>query len=115
MTYFKTDAEKQKKETERMEEAVKQQTDPTPSTSLPLPSTVPSEEETKETKSNTQEMLPRSGLLSHPSPVQYSVPLEKEDTKLFKKVTHSSSDQPSWMELAKKKSQAWNDMPQMIK
>nr|XP_056717963.1 CRACD-like protein [Euleptes europaea] len=112
VVYSKTDAEKQKKEMERAEEAVKQQTDPTRST---LPSTVPSEEEMKETTSNTQELLPRAGLLSHHSPVQYSVPSEKEDMKLFKNVTHSSSDQPSWMELAKKKSQAWSDMPQMIK
>ncbi|XP_060089828.1 CRACD-like protein isoform X2 [Heteronotia binoei] len=115
MKYSKTDAEKQKQETERMEEAVKQQTDPTQNISLPLPSTIPSEEEAKKTKSNTQEVLPRSGSLSHPSTVQYSVPLEKEDTKLFKKVSHSSSDQPLWMELAKKKAQAWNDMPQLIK
>ncbi|XP_048350491.1 CRACD-like protein isoform X2 [Sphaerodactylus townsendi] len=112
VAYSKTDAEKQKKEIERMEEAVKQQTETTQST---LPSTVPSEEETKETMSNAQELLPRAGLLSHHNPVPYSMPLEKEDVKLFKNVTHSSSDQPSWMELAKKKSQAWSDMPQMIK
>ncbi|XP_077199593.1 CRACD-like protein isoform X2 [Paroedura picta] len=113
VTYSKTDSEKPKKETERMEETVKQQTDPTHSTPSSLPSSIPSEEQAKETKSDTQEILAKSGLLSHPSPVQHSVLLEKENMKLFKKVTHS--DQPSWMELAKKKSQAWSDMPQMIK
>uniref|UniRef100_R4G9X9 DUF4592 domain-containing protein n=1 Tax=Anolis carolinensis TaxID=28377 RepID=R4G9X9_ANOCA len=46
--------------------------------------------------------------------VQFSlVPTEKEDIKPLKKISHS--DQPSWMELAKKKSQAWSDMPQRIK
>ncbi|XP_054829465.1 CRACD-like protein [Eublepharis macularius] len=115
VAYDKAGAEKQKREMERMEEAIKQQTDLTQRAFLPMPSTVHSEEETKEAKSDTQEMLPRVSLLSHHSSVQYSVLLEKEDTKLVKKVTHSSSDQPSWMELAKKKSQAWSDMPQMIK
>uniref|UniRef100_A0A8C0GSR7 CRACD like n=1 Tax=Chelonoidis abingdonii TaxID=106734 RepID=A0A8C0GSR7_CHEAB len=46
---------------------------------------------------------------------QSSVLIEKEEMNQFKKVSHSAPDQPSWMELAKKKSQAWSDMPQIIK
>uniref|UniRef100_A0A674HSU2 CRACD like n=1 Tax=Terrapene triunguis TaxID=2587831 RepID=A0A674HSU2_9SAUR len=46
---------------------------------------------------------------------QSSVLTEKEEMNQFKKVSHSAPDQPSWMELAKKKSQAWSDMPQIIK
>uniref|UniRef100_A0A670I943 CRACD like n=1 Tax=Podarcis muralis TaxID=64176 RepID=A0A670I943_PODMU len=52
-------------------------------------------------------------LFSHT--VQSSALIEREDIKPLKKVSHSSPDQPSWMELAKKKSQAWSDMPQRIK
>uniref|UniRef100_A0A8C3TF19 KIAA1211 like n=1 Tax=Chelydra serpentina TaxID=8475 RepID=A0A8C3TF19_CHESE len=46
---------------------------------------------------------------------QSSVLIEKEEMNQFKKVSHSAPDQPSWMELAKKKSQAWSDMSQIIK
>uniref|UniRef100_A0A8C4VCG9 CRACD like n=1 Tax=Gopherus evgoodei TaxID=1825980 RepID=A0A8C4VCG9_9SAUR len=46
---------------------------------------------------------------------QSSVLIEKEEMNQFKRVSHSVPDQPSWMELAKKKSQAWSDMPQIIK
>ncbi|XP_053161669.1 CRACD-like protein isoform X2 [Hemicordylus capensis] len=106
----KADAEKQTKE-ERVEEVVRQQRDFTRNTISPLPPTVPSEEQKKETKPDTQESLTRGGLLSHHSPVS----TEKEAIKPVKKIGHSSPDQPSWMELAKKKSQAWSDMPQMIK
>lgn len=39
---------------------------------------------------------------------------EKELHQL-KRASYASTDQPSWMELARKKSQAWSDMPQIIK
>ncbi|XP_042311967.1 CRACD-like protein [Sceloporus undulatus] len=108
----KTDAEKQMQENERVEEAVRQQADFTQSPLLPFPPTVSSEKQKKETKLDIQESLPRASMLSHQSPVQSSVvPTEKEDIKPLKKISH----QPSWMELAKKKSQAWSDMPQRIK
>ncbi|KAH0624625.1 hypothetical protein JD844_032283 [Phrynosoma platyrhinos] len=111
----KTDAEKQLQEKERVEEAVRQQGDFTRSTLLPFLPTVSSEKQKKETKLDIQESLPRASMLSHHSPVQSSlVPTEKEDIKPLKKISHSP-DQPSWMELAKKKSQAWSDMPQRIK
>lgn len=113
----KANAEKQIKEKEKMEEPERQQTDFARNTFLPFPPTVASEEQKKDTKSDLQEPLPKASLLSlsHHSSAQSSVPAEKEDIKPVKKVVHSSPDQPSWMELAKKKSQAWNDMPQMIK
>ncbi|XP_062983745.1 CRACD-like protein [Elgaria multicarinata webbii] len=111
----KADAEKHIKEKERMEEPVRQQTDFTRNTSSFFPPTVFSDEQKKEIKLDMQEPLPRASLLSHHSPVQSSVPIEKEDIKPQKKVRHSSPDKPSWMELAKKKSQAWSDMPQKIK
>ncbi|KAJ6667419.1 hypothetical protein lerEdw1_016540 [Lerista edwardsae] len=108
-------AEKQIKEKEKVEEPARQQTDLARNAFFPFPSTVPSEEQKKDTKSDLQEFLPKAGSLSHHSSAQSSVPVEKEDIKPLKKVARSSPDQPSWMELAKKKSQAWSDMPQMIK
>lgn len=41
--------------------------------------------------------------------------VDKEEISHLKKVSNAAPDQPSWMELAKKKSQAWSDMPQIIK
>ncbi|KAM8977451.1 CRACD-like protein [Pelodytes ibericus] len=61
-----------------------------------------------EVKEEVKEQRQRANTLSHP------VPAEKEE-KTVRQVTQSVSGEPSWMELAKKKSQAWNDMPQIIK
>lgn len=45
-----------------------------------------------------------------------SLPLvDKEEISHLKKASNAAPDQPLWMELAKKKSQAWSDMPQIIK
>lgn len=41
--------------------------------------------------------------------------VDKEEISHFKKASNAAADQPSWMELAKKKSQAWSDMPHIIK
>lgn len=41
--------------------------------------------------------------------------VDKEEINHLKKASNAAPDQPSWMELAKKKSQAWSDMPQIIK
>lgn len=46
---------------------------------------------------------------------QLSLLTEKEEKVISKRPTLSVSEEPSWMELAKKKSQAWSDMPQIIK
>lgn len=41
--------------------------------------------------------------------------VDKEEISPLRKANNAAADQPSWMELAKKKSQAWSDMPQIIK
>uniref|UniRef100_A0A8C8S1Y4 KIAA1211 like n=1 Tax=Pelusios castaneus TaxID=367368 RepID=A0A8C8S1Y4_9SAUR len=110
----KSDAEKQKKEKERMERSMKQQTDVIKSKPSHLAPTT-SEEQWDRTKSEVKELLPRPKSLSHHVSAQSSVLIEKEEINHLKKGSHSAPDQPSWMELAKKKSQAWSDMPQIIK
>ncbi|XP_039376648.1 CRACD-like protein isoform X2 [Mauremys reevesii] len=111
----KSDTEKQNKEKERMEGSMKQQADFIRSKPSDLAPKTSSEEQRNETKSDVNEPLPRANSLSHHVPAQSSVLIEKEEMNQFKKVSHSAPDQPSWMELAKKKSQAWSDMPQIIK
>ncbi|XP_058040888.1 CRACD-like protein [Ahaetulla prasina] len=113
----KADAEKQIKEKETMEEAVRQQSDLPQNTVSSSPftaSSVETKKETKETKLEMQDLSLRNSLSSHQNPAQPLLPIEKGDIKPFKKVSQSP-DQPSWMELAKKKSQAWSDRPQKIK
>ncbi|XP_073208580.1 testis-specific gene 10 protein isoform X6 [Lepidochelys kempii] len=112
---IKSDTEKQNKETERMEGSMKQQANFIRSKPSHLGPKTSSEEQRNETKSDMNEPLPRANLLSHHVPAQSSVLIEREEMNQFKKVSHSAPDQPSWMELAKKKSQAWSDMPQIIK
>ncbi|GAB0178885.1 CRACD-like protein [Grus japonensis] len=108
----KSDTEKQNKEKEQTEGSVKQQWSK-PSHLAPKTS---SEEHRKETKSEVKEPLLRTNSLSHYVPVAPSPALvDKEEISHFKKVSNAAPDQPSWMELAKKKSQAWSDMPQIIK
>ncbi|KFQ11970.1 Uncharacterized protein KIAA1211-like, partial [Haliaeetus albicilla] len=108
----KSDTEKQNKEKERTEGSVKQQWSK-PSHLAPKTT---SEEQRKETKSEMKELLLRTNSLSHCVPVAPSPPLEdKEEISHLKKASNAAPDQPSWMELAKKKSQAWSDMPQIIK
>uniref|UniRef100_A0A669QIM7 KIAA1211 like n=1 Tax=Phasianus colchicus TaxID=9054 RepID=A0A669QIM7_PHACC len=46
---------------------------------------------------------------------QSLAPGDKDEISHLKKASTAAPDQPSWMELAKKKSQAWSDMPQIIK
>lgn len=46
---------------------------------------------------------------------QSSAPGDKDEISHLKKASPAAPDQPLWMELAKKKSQAWSDMPQIIK
>nr|XP_048714190.1 testis-specific gene 10 protein isoform X3 [Caretta caretta] len=112
---IKSDTEKQNKETERMEGSMKQQANFIRSKPSHLGPKTSSEEQRNETKSDMNEPVPRANLLSHHVPAQSSVLIEREEMNQFKKVSHSAPDQPSWMELAKKKSQAWSDMPQIIK
>ncbi|KFP20014.1 Uncharacterized protein KIAA1211-like, partial [Egretta garzetta] len=107
-----SDTEKQNKEKEQTEGSVKQQW--SKPSHLALKTT--SEEQRKETKSEVKEPLLRTNSLSHYVPVAPSPALvDKEEISHFKKASNAAADQPSWMELAKKKSQAWSDMPQIIK
>lgn len=109
----KSDTEKQNKEKERTEEPVKQQW--SKPSSLALKPT--SEEQRKESKSEVKEPLMRTNSLSHFVPVAQSPALTDKEEEIipFKKASNAAPDQPSWMELAKKKSQAWSDMPHIIK
>ncbi|KAF6103893.1 hypothetical protein HJG60_007223 [Phyllostomus discolor] len=66
------------------------------------------------TKLHLQEGLQRGISLSHQNLAQSAAMTEKELHQL-KRASYASADQPSWMELARKKSQAWSDMPQIIK
>ncbi|XP_074949239.1 CRACD-like protein isoform X1 [Phalacrocorax aristotelis] len=108
----KSDTEKQNKEKERTEGSVKQQWSK-PAHLAPKPT---AEEQGKEAKSEVKEPLLRTNSLSHYVPVAPSPALvDKMEISHFKKASNAAADQPSWMELAKKKSQAWSDMPQIIK
>ncbi|XP_074847762.1 CRACD-like protein isoform X2 [Carettochelys insculpta] len=108
-----SDKEKQHKEKERIEGSMKQQADFL--RSKPSHFTPKTSFEGNETKSEMKEPLARVNSLSHHVPGQSSVLIEKEERNPFKKVSHSAPYKPSWMELAKKKSKAWSDMPQIIK
>uniref|UniRef100_A0A8C9EYZ3 KIAA1211 like n=1 Tax=Pavo cristatus TaxID=9049 RepID=A0A8C9EYZ3_PAVCR len=108
----KSDTEKQNKEKERTEGSVKQQWSK-PSHLAPKTT---SEEQRKEPKSEAKELLTRTNSLSHFVSVARSpAPGDKDEISHLKKASTAAPDQPSWMELAKKKSQAWSDMPQIIK
>ena len=75
-----------------------------------------SEEQRKESKPEAKEPLTRTNSLSHfVSVAQPPAPGDKDEIGHLKKASSAAPDQPSWMELAKKKSQAWSDMPQIIK
>ncbi|KAM3836370.1 CRACD-like protein isoform 1-T1 [Vipera latastei] len=110
----KADAEKQIKEKKTMEEMVRQQSDLPQNIVSPSLFTASVGETKKETKLEMQDSSLRNSLSSYQSPAQPSLPTERGDVKPLRKIGHSP-DQPSWMELAKKKSQAWSDKPQRIK
>ncbi|XP_064264177.1 CRACD-like protein isoform X1 [Passer domesticus] len=107
----KSNTEKQNKTKEQTEGPVKQQWSK-PSHLAPKTT---SEEQRKDTKSEAKPLL-RTNSLSHCVPVAPSPALvDKEEISHLKKGSNAAPNQPSWMELAKKKSQAWSDMPQIIK
>ncbi|CAN8196445.1 unnamed protein product [Coccothraustes coccothraustes] len=106
----KSNTEKQNKGKEQTEGPVKQWSKP----SHLAPKTT-SEEQRKDTKSEAKALL-RTNSLAHCVPVAPSAALvDKEEISHLKKASNAAPNQPSWMELAKKKSQAWSDMPQIIK
>ncbi|XP_072788603.1 CRACD-like protein isoform X4 [Taeniopygia guttata] len=107
----KSNTEKQNKGNEQTEGPVKQQRSK-PSHLAPKST---SEEQRKDSKSAEKSLL-RTNSLSHYVPVAPSPALvDKEEISHLKKASSAAPSQPAWMELAKKKSQAWSDMPQIIK
>ncbi|XP_005486479.2 CRACD-like protein isoform X2 [Zonotrichia albicollis] len=105
-----SNTEKQNKGKEQTEGAVKQQWS---KPSHVAPKTT-SEEQRKDIKSETKSLL-RTNSLSHCVPAPSPALVDKEETSHLKKASNAAPSQPSWMELAKKKSQAWSDMPRIIK
>ncbi|CAK6435357.1 unnamed protein product [Pipistrellus nathusii] len=62
-----------------------------------------------------QEGLQRGISLSHQNLAAQSAAMAERELHQLKRASYASAEQPSWMELARKKSQAWSDMPQIIK
>lgn len=70
----------------------------------------------EKTKTETNEPRQRANTLPYPVPgTPLSLLKEKEEKVIPKRPTLSVSEEPNWMEMAKKKSQAWSDMPHSIK
>ncbi|XP_007957722.1 CRACD-like protein [Orycteropus afer afer] len=110
---LKSEMGKQAKAPERAQESTKQ-ADFVRSKSFLIAPVKPFVERKHGTKLNLKEGLQRGISLSHQNLAQSAVMTEKELNQL-KRASYASADQPSWMELARKKSQAWSDMPQIIK
>uniref|UniRef100_A0A8C5P6Q1 CRACD like n=1 Tax=Leptobrachium leishanense TaxID=445787 RepID=A0A8C5P6Q1_9ANUR len=108
------EANKETVDKDRIEDVLKNQGDLPQNKTANVTATVFPELHGQEIKTDVRAQRPRSNTLSHPIPVP-AHPSEKEDKNPPKRTTQSVSEEPSWMELAKKKSQAWNDMPQIIK
>ncbi|XP_053311138.1 CRACD-like protein [Spea bombifrons] len=107
--------EKQMKDKGVIETNIKQQSDlltnKTTNTATDIPDSCG-----QETKAELKDQRPRANTLSQPThATQLSLQTEKEEKTAVKQASHSATGEPSWMELAKKKSQAWSDMPQKIK
>uniref|UniRef100_A0A2K6SAX1 CRACD like n=1 Tax=Saimiri boliviensis boliviensis TaxID=39432 RepID=A0A2K6SAX1_SAIBB len=109
----KSELGKQAKVPERAQEHVKQ-ADFVRSKSFLITPVKPAVDRKQGAKLNLKEGLQRGISLSHQNLAQSAVMTEKELHQL-KRASYASTDQPSWMELARKKSQAWSDMPQIIK
>ncbi|XP_031223104.1 uncharacterized protein KIAA1211-like homolog isoform X3 [Mastomys coucha] len=110
---LKTETGKQAKMVERAQESVKQG-DFVRSKSFLMTPAKPAVTQRQGSKLNLKEGLQRGISLSHQNLAQAAATTEKELHQL-KRASYASTDQPSWMELARKKSQAWSDMPQIIK
>ncbi|XP_061011931.1 CRACD-like protein isoform X2 [Dama dama] len=110
---LKSDTGRPAKAPERTQEPVKQ-ADFVRSKSFLMTPAKPPVDQRQGTKLRLQEGLQRGISLSHQNLAQSAAMMEKELHQL-KRASYGSTDQPSWMELARKKSQAWSDMPQIIK
>ncbi|XP_036993105.2 CRACD-like protein isoform X2 [Artibeus jamaicensis] len=110
---LKSEIGKPAKAPERIQEPMKQ-ADFVRSKSFLMAPAKPAVDRRQGTKLHLQEGLQRGISLSHQNLAQSAVMTEKELHQL-KRASYASAEQPSWMELARKKSQAWSDMPQIIK
>ncbi|XP_006166650.1 uncharacterized protein KIAA1211-like homolog [Tupaia chinensis] len=109
----KSETGKQAKVPERAQEPVKQ-ADFVRSKSFLITPAKPAVDRRQGAKLNLKEGLQRGISLSQQNLAQSAAMTDKELHQL-KRASYASADQPSWMELARKKSQAWSDMPQIIK
>ncbi|XP_069613606.1 CRACD-like protein isoform X2 [Ranitomeya imitator] len=108
------DSEKQDKD--RAEVQSKQQVDVIQNKTTSVSVSVLPESYGPDAKLEKSEQRQRANTLPHPvHAAQLSLLTEKEEKTLHKQQTLLVSPEPSWMELAKKKSQAWSDKPHIIK
>ncbi|XP_004686064.1 PREDICTED: uncharacterized protein KIAA1211-like homolog [Condylura cristata] len=105
---------KQAKVPERAQEPMKQ-ADFVRSKSFLITPAKPAGDRGQGTKIRLQEGLQRGISLSHQNLAAQTAVMTEKELHQLKRASYASTDQPSWMELARKKSQAWSDMPQIIK
>ncbi|XP_017379528.2 CRACD-like protein isoform X1 [Cebus imitator] len=110
----KSELGKQAKVHERAQEPVKQ-ADFVRSKSFLITPVKPAVDRKQGAKLNLKEGLQRGISLSHQNLAAQSAVMTEKELHQLKRASYASTDQPSWMELARKKSQAWSDMPQIIK
>ncbi|XP_006244926.1 CRACD-like protein isoform X4 [Rattus norvegicus] len=110
----KTETGKQAKVAERVQESVKQG-DFVRSKSFLMTPAKPPVTQRQGSKLSLKEGLQRGISLSHQNLAAQAAATTEKELHQLKRASYASSDQPSWMELARKKSQAWSDMPQIIK
>ncbi|XP_010828161.1 PREDICTED: uncharacterized protein KIAA1211-like homolog [Bison bison bison] len=111
---LKSDTGRPAKVPEKTQEPVKQ-ADFVRSKSFLLAPAKPPADQRQGAKLRLQEGLQRGISLSHQNLAAQSAVMMEKELHQLKRASYSSTDQPSWMELARKKSQAWSDMPQIIK
>ncbi|XP_003471741.2 CRACD-like protein isoform X2 [Cavia porcellus] len=111
---LKSETGKQAKVPERAQEPVKQ-VDFVRSKSFLMTPAKPMVTQKQGAKLSLKEGLQRGISLSHQNLAAQAVAMTEKELHQLKRASYASAEQPSWMELARKKSQAWSDMPQIIK
>ncbi|XP_060225860.1 CRACD-like protein isoform X3 [Meriones unguiculatus] len=111
---LKTETGKEAKLPERAQESVKQG-DFVRSKSFLMTPAKPAMTQRQGSKLSLKEGLQRGISLSHQNLAAQAAATAEKELHQLKRASYASTDQPSWMELARKKSQAWSDMPQIIK
>ncbi|XP_069844596.1 CRACD-like protein isoform X1 [Dipodomys merriami] len=110
----KPETGKQAKPPEKAQEPVKQ-ADFVRSKSFLMTPAKPAVTQRQGAKLSLKEGLQRGISLSHQNLAAQAAAMTEKELHQLKRASYASADQPSWMELARKKSQAWSDMPQIIK